>query len=668
MPTRRPAQGPGARRRRPDDLLARLALAVGAAPDLDTALARLLRDVCRETGWTYGEAWLPDASGSRLLRSPVWFGRRRALERLGRSPDCRSFSRGQGLPGRVWATGQARWYGSVAEVPHFARRTIARELGLETAFAVAVKTGDRVAAVLAFFGDRPSRRDPAWLDRVRSAAALLGPLLARRRSDDALHERAAAELYEGEERFRAFLDNGLAVAWLKRENGTYVYVNRAFLAAVRRPAEDVIGRTAFDFLPGEVAEEMRGEEVTVLQGDRAVESVATAPDPDGRPRRWLLLRFPFRDVAGQRYIGGMALDVTEREEALRDLAASESRARAVLETAADAIVTMGEEGAIGSFNPAAERLFGWRAPEVLGKPVALLMPSPHRERHDEYLARYHETGVARIIGIGREVECVRRDGTTFPAFLSVGEATVDGRRLYTGIVRDLTAEKRLREEVVRNGSLAAVGELVSVVAHEVKNPLAAISAVVHNLRRSLPDGDGRRGSLDDVLAEVSRLDGKVREILLAARPWTAKKEPLEVRPLLDRLLGLARSHQELARARLRVEGGDGIVIPLDAGLLEQAFWNLVLNAAQASPAGVEIVVAVQPAPSGIRIRFSDDGPGLPPVVRERLFEPFVTTKPGGSGLGLTVCRKVAEAHGGRIEIESGPSRGTAVTLSFPRDA
>jgi two-component system sensor kinase FixL len=350
------------------------------------------------------------------------------------------------------------------------------------------------------------------------------------------------------------------------------------------------------------------------------------------------------------------------EQALRD---SEARNAAILEAAVEGIVTIDERGTIQTFNPAASRIFGYEPGEVIGRNVRMLVPSPHRENHDAYLARYLETGEAQIIGTGREVEGVRKDGRVFPLELAIGEVQVAGRRLFTGLIRDLTPMKRMQEEMLRNRNLAAIGEMAASLAHEIKNPLAGISSVMQVLRADFPEDDQRHELFEELLGLVSRLDKTVKDLLIFARPWTPQTRKLRISDIARHVATGTRRDEQFEGIEIRLSGDESLEAPVDPQLLEQVFWNLFLNAAQAMDGGGRIEVEFEPADGGVRVVVSDDGPGIPEEVRDRVFQPFATTKARGTGLGLAISRRILEAHGGAISVASEEGEGTRIVLQFP---
>ncbi len=359
-------------------------------------------------------------------------------------------------------------------------------------------------------------------------------------------------------------------------------------------------------------------------------------------------------------------DNTDRrhaEEALRD---SETRIRTLLEAAPDGIVTVDESCAIASLNPAAERLFGYEGSEILGRQLSELMP--------EWQAAGAGSGDGVIPPSGVEGIGRRKDGSTFPLHWTVGEAEIGGRRLYMGIVRDVTDLKQMHERVLRAEHLATIGEMGASVAHEVRNPLAGISGVIQVLRKKFDETDERRSLMDEILEHIARVDTIMSRLLLFAKLWEPKKQPVDLRALAMKVTREAQVQEMFQMAAFVMEDGAPVVASIDPGLVEQVLWNVLRNAAEAFPSNA---AAGGPRTPEIRWQFSetgrvarilieDTGPGMAQETVEKLFRPFFTTKTYGTGLGLTICQRIMESHGGAITVHSVLDRGTVVTLEFPK--
>jgi two-component system sensor kinase FixL len=341
-----------------------------------------------------------------------------------------------------------------------------------------------------------------------------------------------------------------------------------------------------------------------------------------------------------------------------------ARATAIIDAAVDGIIMIDAHGRIEAFNHAAERLFGYTIDEVLGRNVNVLMPSPYREEHDTYLARYLATGRAKIIGIGREVQGLRKDGTTFPLHLSVGEITIHGERKFTGILHDLTARVQMEGRLREQESLAKLGEMAAVIAHEIKNPLAGIRGAIQVFGGRMLQEGANTDILDEIVARIDALDRMMKDLLLFARPPEPKRAPIDLVPLVRTTVSLLSTDPAVRDVDIEVEGA-APPVSADADMLRVAFQNLIINSAHAMQGKGSIRVAVESADTVCQIAFVDAGPGMPPDVRERIFRPFFTTKSRGSGLGLPTVKRLIEAHNGQISIDCPPSGGTTVVIRLP---
>ncbi len=362
----------------------------------------------------------------------------------------------------------------------------------------------------------------------------------------------------------------------------------------------------------------------------------------------------------------------------------------VLDHAVDPIITIDEQGVIQSFNRAAERVFGWKASELLGKNVSALMDAPDAELHDGYIRRYLDGAPAKIIGIGREVRGRRKDGTLFPLHLGVSEIREpSGARLFAGICQDLTERKRVEEALrrahtelqeandrvleeqakqFRAEKLSSIGLLASGMAHEINNPLMGIISCVKALREGMVSAERREDYFEAVRDGLERIQLTVRSVLDYARqraPAPESVAPIELIEACLRLLAPAIRKKDLA-VDTRVPDAD-LMLHADRSQLMQALTNLLLNAIYALPAHGHITVSAERVGQRIGLTVADDGPGIPAEVAKKVCDPFFTTKPigEGTGLGLAVTLEIARAHRGDLEIHSQPGEGTRVTLWVP---
>jgi len=279
-------------------------------------------------------------------------------------------------------------------------------------------------------------------------------------------------------------------------------------------------------------------------------------------------------------------------------------------------------------------------------------------------------------GLGR-----RKDGTVFPLYWTVSEARVGGRLVFTGIVRDVTELRQLHEKVLRAEHLATIGEMGASIAHEVRNPLAGISGAIQVLRDGLPPGDARHEVVEEILGQVNRVDAIVRRLLMFAKMWLPVRKWTDLRQLADKITEAAAMREPWKDIQFGLVGEPVLEAPVDPALVEQALWNLLENAADAiqhsrsgrtvcqTPTNCEGKGIIQwefrKTARGVRVTLKDNGCGMTPEAERKLFHPFFTTKTYGTGLGLLVCRRIMEAHGGAIEVASTRDEGTEVSLDFP---
>jgi two-component system sensor kinase FixL len=432
-------------------------------------------------------------------------------------------------------------------------------------------------------------------------------------------------------------------------------------------ASEVIGRNVTMLMPPPYHEEHDGYLARYLQTGEA-RIIGIGREVEGRRRDGttfpLHLSVGEMVVGGERKFSGILHDLSARVSLEARLRASEERWRSIIESAVDAIVVIDSHGIIEAFNPAAERLFGYRESDVLGRNVSMLMPSPYCEEHDGYLSRYLRTGDAQIIGIGREVSGQRADGTLFPLHLSVGEMLVAGERKFTGILHDLSARVRMEEQLREQAALVRLGEMAAVIAHEVKNPLAGIRGAVQVIGGRLPAGSREAAVIGEVMSRIDTLNALIQDLLLFARPPRPRPAPVDVSPLVVTTAELLSADPALSRVRIDIEGS-APPLAADAELLKIVFLNLLVNSAHAMRGEGRIRVVIDVEGARGRVSVADAGPGIPDEIRERIFTPFFTTKSRGTGLGLPTAKRLVEAHHGTIRVECPPGGGTTVTVELP---
>jgi two-component system, LuxR family, sensor kinase FixL len=365
-----------------------------------------------------------------------------------------------------------------------------------------------------------------------------------------------------------------------------------------------------------------------------------------------------------------------------DAAANESALlRSILETIPDAMVVIDHLGIVQSFSATAERLFGYSTAEICGQNVKLLMPSPYREQHDGYLKRYQTTGERRIIGIGRVVVGLRKDGSTFPMELSVGEVNQDGRQLFTGFVRDLTerqqTDRRLQElqdGLLHVSRLRAMGQMAAALAHELNQPLTAtanyVRAALRLLDQADPDIARVRQAMELAVQQTLRSGEIIRRLRAFVARGEVSRQPENVAKLIEEASALALVGAKEHGIKVMISSNPDLPsVVADRVQIQQVLLNLIRNAMEAMEDCEvrELSVGTVVDDTNVLISVADTGSGIPPEIEAKLFQPFVTTKPEGMGIGLSVCRTIVEAHGGRLWIESNEGGGSVFRFSLPAD-
>ncbi len=493
---------------------------------------------------------------------------------------------------------------------------------------------------------RRKRRPPADLDLARLAAIVES-------SDDAIISKNL---------------DGVITSWNGSAERLFGY----------RPAE-IIGRPLSILIPPDRRDEEEGILARLRRGERIDHYETTRIARDGRLLEVSLTVSPLRDGAG-RIIGASKIvrDIGERKRMEGEVWQGRVKLRAILDTAIDAIISIDGRGLIQAVNPATERMFGYTPAELIGQNVKVLMPAPYHEEHDGYLSRYKHTGEKRIIGIGREVQARRKDGTVFAIDLAVSE--VEAGKLFTGIIRDISDRKASEAKLRETDRLASIGTLAAGLGHDMNNVLLPVRARLNALK-----AEGTRGQLSATAA------GDVAEI---------SKSVTYLQQLADGLHFLAMDPQKedgsgsgiglatwwdqagvlISKAvpkHVRVTASFSSALPevaVSAAGLTQAVLNLVVNAGDAIPADrkrrqghVRLRAEANKAATHVRLAVNDNGRGMSDEVKRRAFDMFFTTKPRGlgTGLGLSLVRKVADQAGGSVEIESAVGQGTTVVMNLP---
>ncbi len=510
-----------------------------------------------------------------------------------------------------------------------------------------------------------SLEEYGYLDRATDGSAMCLTGI----SIDVTDRLAATEaLRVSETRYRKLVDLLPTAIFVHADKGI-LYGNPAFIRMMGASGpEELLGISPFDIAHQSAHDAIRRQHEEMARTNEAVSGFEMqVVRRDGRYVPVYSVSAPMSGY-GQPATLVVLSDITERERATKLL-------RSVLDSVDDSIVTIDEFGIVRSVNPAAALQFGYAENDIIGQNVNLLMPQPFRDEHDGYLANYLRTGVAKLIGIGREVEGYRRDGTRFPAELTVKEFRFNGERHFTGVLRDITERKRLEAQFLQAQKMDAVGQLAGGVAHDFNNLLTVINGYCELLLTSdFPVGDRRRETVATILDAGAQAARLTQQLLAFSRKAIIEPKVLDLNELVS----------ESAKLIRRLIGEDVILavispatpvwVKADPSQLEQVIMNLVVNARDAMPTGGRMTIETttvapskgDPTPLA-RLSVSDTGHGMAEDVKGKIFEPFFTTKDvgKGTGLGLAVVHGVITQCGGRIEVESEVGIGTTFHLLLP---
>ncbi len=528
-------------------------------------------------------------------------------------------------------------------------------------FVTRTIAGDRRLRVRGkVFGDvgEPAEANGILIDTLRGSAA------------ETMTNRLAAIVTSSDDAIIGKTLDGVVTDWNTGAEAIFGYT-----------AAEVAGKSISMLLPPGQEDEMTMILRRVRAGERIEHYETRRRRKDGQIIDVALTISPVWD--GNGILAGaskVARDITATKRAQIELEQREAHLRSVLDTIPDAMIVIDSHGIMQSFSATAERLFGYAAPEAIGQNVSILMPSPYREQHDNYLARYFATGEKRIIGRGRVVIGMRKDGSTFPMELAVGEMISGGNRSFTGFVRDLTerqeTQQRLQDlqaELIHMSRFTAMGEMASTLAHELNQPLTAVASYLNGCRRLLDGSESVHNlMLRDAIDRAADQALRAGQIIRRLRQFVARGESERQ---VENLAKLIEEASALALGGVK-ETGVSVTFAFDPRVtfvladkiqVQQVILNLMRNAIEAMQETTRrdlSIATIEQPDQMVEIRIADTGPGIAREIADQLFQPFGTTKPHGMGVGLSISRTIIEAHGGRLLAEPNPVGGTIFRLTL----
>jgi two-component system sensor kinase FixL len=338
----------------------------------------------------------------------------------------------------------------------------------------------------------------------------------------------------------------------------------------------------------------------------------------------------------------------------------------IINSATDAIITINEDHVIVGYNRGAEQIFGYTRKEALGQDLSIIIPPPYKAEHRDYVRRFVATREARVIGKHVRLTAQHRDGREFPMSISFSVAEIRDNLYFTGIIRDITEYKEMEDRLLQSQRLAAVGNTVTHIAHDIKNPLLIIGGFARQLLK-LPTLDAKaRQKLTIIAEEVDNLEKMVAEMREFVRRPAAQKRLGKIEDLLQEVLELFQDTFTEHQIRVQRVAEDPLPeVSFDPQQLRRVLLNLFKNALEAMPRGGEITLTTRVRGANAEISVSDTGEGMSPEVLENIFQPYFTTKEKGTGLGLAICQSILQEHGGCILADSTPGQGSTFTLQLP---
>ncbi|HYV36280.1 MAG TPA: PAS domain S-box protein [Gemmataceae bacterium] len=678
--------------------------ALDESADLERNGPTILRHICDGLGWDVGTLWLVDTASMVLHCRAVWHRPDKPAQEFIEQTQRMTSAPGKGLPGRVWITQQSTFIPDITLDSGFLRIAQARKAGLKAGFAFPIRSGGETIGVVELFQRRQEKPDAALLALTATIGSQIGQALERQRVEKALRDSEAF--------YHALVESLPQNIYRKDRDGRITFANRHYCTTLNKPLHELLGKTDFDLFPSKLAEKYLEDDRKVMDTGNIFETIEEHQRPDGSNIYVQVVKLPVWDSRGKA-IGtqGIFWDVTERKRAEEMIAKSERRYRQFTEATQDGIVVADQVGRITLFNPAAERLFGYQAADVVGKTLDILVPPELKGQHRVGFERYLATRQSKIIGRPVELQGIRKDGTIFPLEVALSVLDVGGGQIqFLGTIRDLTERNRMRAFLVQNEKLTSIGLLSAGVAHEINNPLAFVANNLVVLER---DGKGLMDLLDlfhqqtprlaeiapEDAAKIAQLEEEidlpylrenitrllsrtregvdrvtriVRSLRGLARTDNAKRLDTDLPPVVEASLEILRGRVKSHNVEVVTNYDPNSTVSCVQTQISQVLLNLLVNAEQAIEAtgrteGGCITITTKRLADEMLIEVGDNGTGIDPEYMPKLYDPFFTTKEvgEGTGLGLSIVHNIIRAHGGRIEVDSQLGAGTCFRVYLP---
>ncbi|MGB8168971.1 MAG: PAS domain S-box protein [Chthoniobacteraceae bacterium] len=642
------------------------------AASVDEARPQILSTICETLEWDMGAVWDVKAEAGVMQCVEVWHVPEVDVSIFERVNSESAIHRGEGLAGQAWASGEPQWITDLESATEYANAPIALASGMSSAFAVPVRVKGQVVHVLEFFSPKISVSDPELLQTLGGIARELGNMIERKRAEE--------DLRKSEMRKAAILQSALDCIVTFDLEGKVIEFNpaaeRAFGYPQREALECEVATLIFPDLP--LGDEPRGLALFHASQQGATgqrrELLARRADGSECPVEVAVIRIV---IDGQPMFTAYLRDITQRKEAER----LTSELALVVANSNDAIVACTLEGAIRSWNVGAERVFGYVADEVIGRPLHMLIPP---DRLDEFPQTL--TAVKRGDSLANyETVRLRKDGRKISVSLTDSPIRGEGGRItgLSSIARDITERKRLEEELLQSQKMDAVGRLAGGIAHDFNNILTAILGYSDLIIGQIDERQWMFKHLTEIRKAADFAASLTHQLLAFSR-----RQPLFLRVMHidDTIRNLEKMLRRVIGEHIQIvtqfEAKIGRV-KADSGQLDQVLLNLCVNARDAMPKGGTITIATKdvtyflddlysvnemPAGEYVKLTVTDTGTGMTPEVTKHIFEPFFTTKEKGqgTGLGLATCYGIVKQTGGYITVDSTVGVGSTFTIYLPR--